>query len=162
MKFRKTIIFAPLAIIAVITILAFSSDNRKYQLSRQIAIFNAIVKELDLFYVDTIQPKKMIDKGIESMLKNLDPYTEYYSEEHSDELKMMTTGKYAGIGSVIRYHTDKKTTVIADPYDNMPAAKAGLPVSLITTKAKPNPKNSLPNASIIFETAVGFILRSPS
>ena len=126
MRFRKTIIFAPLAAIIVIAILAFSNDNRKYQLSRQITIFNAIVKELDLFYVDTIQPKKMIDKGIESMLKNLDPYTEYYSEEKADELKMMTTGKYAGIGSIIRYHDKKKSTVLSDPYEGLPAAKAGL------------------------------------
>ena len=126
MKLKKATIFVPLTILATIAILAFSNDNRKYQLSRQISIFNAIVKELDLFYVDTIQPKKMIDKGIESMLKNLDPYTEYYSEEHADELKMLTTGKYAGIGSVIRYHDKKKTTVLTDPYEGLPAAKAGL------------------------------------
>lgn len=126
MRLKKVIISVPLVAITAFAILAFSNDNRKYQLSRQISIFNAIVKELDLFYVDTIQPKKMIDKGIESMLKNLDPYTEYYSEEHSDELKMLTTGKYAGIGSVIRYHDKKKTTVLADPYDGLPAARAGL------------------------------------
>lgn len=126
MRLKKVIISVPLVAILVVTLMAFSNDNRKYQLSRQIAIFNAIVKELDLFYVDTIQPKKLIDKGIENMLKNLDPYTEYYSEENSDELKMLTTGKYAGIGSVIRYHEKKKTTVLTDPYEGLPAAKAGL------------------------------------
>ena len=126
MKFKKAIIFTPLAILVIITLFSFSNDNRKYQLSRQITIFNAIVKELDLFYVDTIQPKKIIDKSIESMLKNLDPYTEYYSEENSDELKMLTTGKYAGIGSVIRFHEKKNTTVLTDPYEGLPAAKAGL------------------------------------
>ncbi len=126
MRLKKVIISAPLVAILVMALMAFSNDNRKHQLSRQIAIFNAIVKELDLFYVDTIQPKKLIDKGIENMLKNLDPYTEYYSEENSDELKMLTTGKYAGIGSVIRYHEKKKTTVLTDPYEGLPAAKAGL------------------------------------
>jgi carboxyl-terminal processing protease len=60
------------------------------------------------------------------MLEKLDPYTTYYTEEGSQELKMMITGKYAGIGSLIRFHDKKNTTVIAEPYDNMPAAKAGL------------------------------------
>ena len=104
MKFKKAIIFTPLAILVIITLFSFSNDNRKYQLSRQITIFNAIVKELDLFYVDTIPPKKIIDKSIESMLRNLDPYTEYYSEENSDELKMLTTdifGFYADACIVI-------------------------------------------------------------
>lgn len=126
MKLNKTTIFTPLAIVAIIALLAFSNDNRKHILSKQVSIFNAIIKELDLFYVDTIQPKKLIDKGIETMLRNLDPYTEYYPEESSDELKMLTTGKYAGIGSIIRYHEKKKTTVLTNPYEGLPAAKAGL------------------------------------
>ena len=54
----------------------------------------------------------MINKSIDAMLRNLDLYTEYYPEEKSEKLKMMTTGKYAGIGSVIRFHTDKNTTLI--------------------------------------------------
>lgn len=124
MKIRKTILFSVIAI-TILALFAFSNDNRKYQLSKQITIFNAIVKELDLFYVDTIQPKKMIDKGIEAMLRNLDPYTEYYSEDDADDLKMLTTGKYAGIGSVIRFHKGKNTTVIVEPYEGLPAAKAG-------------------------------------
>ena len=128
MKIKKTVLFLPIAAITIISLLAFSNDNRKYQLSKQITIFNAILKELDLFYVDTIQPKKMIDKGIDAMLRNLDPYTEYYSEDDADNLKMLTTGKYAGIGSVIRFHKDRNTTVIADPYEGLPAAKSGLEI----------------------------------
>ena len=62
------------------------------------------------------------------MLSKLDPYTTYYNEEGSNELKMMITGKYAGIGSLIRFHEKENTTVIAEPYDNMPAAKAGLQI----------------------------------
>lgn len=116
----------PLAIITIVALLSFNNDWRKFQLSQQLNIFNTIIKDLDLFYVDTIAPEKLIRNGIDAMLGNLDPYTVYYSEKEADDLKMMITGKYAGIGSVIRYHTDKKTTVIADPYENMPAAKAGL------------------------------------
>ncbi|MBQ8270728.1 MAG: S41 family peptidase [Bacteroidaceae bacterium] len=128
MKIKKYIFIIPIATITIISLLAFSNDNRKYQLSKQISIFNAIIKELDLFYVDTIQPKKMIGKGIDAMLRNLDPYTEYYPEDEADDLKMLTTGKYAGIGSVIRFHKEKNTTVIADPYEGLPAAKGGLKI----------------------------------
>lgn len=126
MRKKHTLLILPLSIIAICTLFAFSNDRRKFQLSQQLNIFNTIIKELDLFYVDTIVPEKTIKQGIDAMLGSLDPYTVYYSEAEADELKMMTTGKYAGIGSVIRYHTVKKTTVIADPYENMPAAKAGL------------------------------------
>lgn len=126
MRKKHSLLILPLSFIAICSLLAFSNDRRKFQLSQQLNIFNTIIKELDLFYVDTIMPEKTIKQGIDAMLGSLDPYTVYYSEAEADELKMMTTGKYAGIGSVIRFHTGKKTTVIADPYENMPAAKAGL------------------------------------
>ena len=126
MRRRIPFIVFPLAVLSILTLLAFSNDRRKFNLSQQLNIFNSIIKELDLFYVDTIAPDKLIKNGVDAMLSKLDPYTVYYSEDDADELKMMITGKYAGIGSIIRYHNDKKTTVIAEPYDNMPAAKAGL------------------------------------
>ena len=105
---------------------SFADDRHKFRLARQLSVFNSIVKDLNLFYVDSIMPDKMINKGIDAMLSNLDPYTVYYPEEKSDELKMMTTGKYAGVGSTIRFHTDKNTTVLTEPYEGMPAYKAGL------------------------------------
>jgi carboxyl-terminal processing protease len=114
-----------LATIPTITISA-DDDKHKFQLSRQLSIFNAIVKDLNLFYVDSIMPEIMIGKGIDEMLRRLDPYTVYYNEKESEELKMMTTGKYAGIGSVIRFHTEKGTTVLTEPYEGMPAQRAGL------------------------------------
>lgn len=113
-------------IIICVSLVANADDKHRLHLARQLSIYNSIIKELNLFYVDSIMPEKMINKSIDAMLKNLDPYTVYYPEEKSEELKMMTTGKYAGIGSVIRFHTDRNTTVIADPYENMPAYKAGL------------------------------------
>ena len=103
-----------------------ADDKHKFRLARQLAVFNAIVKDLNLFYVDSIMPDKMINKGIEAMLRNLDPYTVYYPEDKDEELKMMTTGKYAGVGSTIRFHKDKNTTVFTGPYENMPAFKAGV------------------------------------
>lgn len=126
MRKRIPFIVFPLAVLTILTLLAFSNDRRKFRMSQQLNIFNTIIRELDLFYVDTIAPEKIIKDGIDAMLGKLDPYTVYYSEDDADELKMMITGKYAGIGSMIRFHTEKKLTVIAEPYDNMPAAKAGL------------------------------------
>ena len=123
----KRKIFTLLLIIAILPTITVKADEKhKFQLSRQISIINTIIKDLNLFYVDSIMPEIMINKSIDAMLHYLDPYTEYYPASKADELKMMTTGKYAGIGSVIRYHTDKKTTVLSEPYEGMPAQKAGL------------------------------------
>ena len=126
MRKRYLFITIPIALFTILAIFAFNKDRHKFQLSQQLSIFNSIIKELDLFYVDSIMPQKMIEGGIDAMLSGLDPYTVYYPEKEADELKIMITGKYAGIGSAIRFHTGKNTTVITDPYDNMPAAKAGL------------------------------------
>ena len=128
MKKSKIILILPLAIIIALCISAFKRDNHNFELSKQLSIFNNLVKEIDLFYVDTIAPENVIKAGIDAMLSKLDPYTTYYTEEGSEELKMMITGKYAGIGSLIRFHEKENTTVIAEPYDNMPAAKAGLQI----------------------------------
>lgn len=105
---------------------ASADDRHKFRLARKLSVFNAIVKDLNMFYVDSIMPDKMIDKGIHAMLANLDPYTVYYPEEKSEELKMMTTGKYAGVGSTIQFHKKKNTTVITNPYEGMPAYEAGI------------------------------------
>lgn len=128
MKKELRIILLVFVMVLLPVIAAKADEKHKLQLSRQLSVFNSIIKELNLFYVDSIMPEKMIGKSIEAMLRSLDPYTVYYSEEESDELRMMTTGKYAGIGSIIRYHTEKKTTVLAQPYEGMPAHKAGLQI----------------------------------
>ena len=104
---------------------AQSNSQRNFQMVQGMDVFTTICRELDMFYVDSINAKKIVGTGINAMLSQLDPYTVYYSEEEMDELKMMTTGKYAGIGSVIRqYQKDK--VVIAEPYAGSPAAKVGL------------------------------------
>ena len=123
----KRKIFVLLLIVATLPSIVVKADEKhKFQLSRQISIINSIIKDLNLFYVDSIMPEILINKSIDAMLSNLDPYTLYYPANKADDLKMMTTGKYAGIGSVIRFHTDKKTTVLSEPYEGMPAQKAGL------------------------------------
>ena len=115
--------------IVLITVAFFSfksGDDRNFQISKNLDIFNSIVKELDMFYVDTIDPNKTIREGIDNMLYSLDPYTVYYPENDQDELEMMVKGSYGGIGSLIRYNPKSKYTVIAEPYEGMPAAESGL------------------------------------
>ena len=122
--YKYTLLF--LALFFMTSANSIADDKHKFRLARQLAVFNSIVKDLNLFYVDSIMPDKMINKGIDAMLRYLDPYTVYYPEEKNEELKMMTTGKYAGVGSTIRFHKEKNTTVFTGPYENMPAFKAGI------------------------------------
>ena len=112
--------------------MAQNTGDRNFEAAKNIDIFTAICKELEQFYVDTLDSKKVVRKGIDYMLGQLDPYTVYYSDEDMGELKMMTTGKYAGIGSVIRlYQKDK--VIISEPYANSPAARAGLKAGDVLT-----------------------------
>lgn len=118
-----------IVVIVLITVAFFSfksGDDRNFQIAKNLDIFNSIVKELDMFYVDTIDPNKTIREGIDNMLYSLDPYTVYYPENDQDELEMMVKGSYGGIGSLIRYNPKSKYTVIAEPYEGMPAAESGL------------------------------------
>lgn len=90
------------------------TDDRNFQIVKSLDVFNSVFKELDLFYVDSIDPKEVIEYGIRAMLAKTDPYTEYYPEE-DNTLKEMTTGKFGGIGSVIRYYTPRKRVAIIEP-----------------------------------------------
>ncbi len=103
-----------------------SAKNHNFEVAKNLEIFNALYKNLDLMYVDTLDADKVITKGIDAMLSSLDRYTEYYPEERQKELKQMMTGKYAGIGALIRYHRKLKRVVIDEPYEGMPSALVGL------------------------------------
>ncbi|MBO6187567.1 MAG: S41 family peptidase [Prevotella sp.] len=105
---------------------AQSVRNHNLEVAKNLEIFNALYRNLDLMYVDTLDANKVITTGIDAMLHSLDPYTEYYPDERQKELKQMLTGKYAGIGALIRYHQKQKHVVIDEPYEGMPATEAGL------------------------------------
>ena len=100
-------------------------DDRNFQIVKSLDVFNSVFKELDMFYVDSIDPKGVVEYGIRAMLAKTDPYTEYYPEE-DNTLKEMTTGKFGGIGSVIRYYSPRKRVAIIEPSEGHPAAEAGL------------------------------------
>ena len=105
---------------------SFKEDDRNFQISKNLDIFNSIFKELDMFYVDTVNAEKMIQTGVEGMLSLTDPYTEYYPEEEVSSLKEMTPGKYGGIGAAIRYYEAKDRIAVVEPTEGMPAAEAGV------------------------------------
>ena len=114
------------ACMAVLGGWAQNVGDHNFEVAKNLDIFNAIYKQLEMSYVDTLRAGDVIGTGINAMLRSLDPYTVYYPEEDTKNLKMMFTGKYAGIGALIRYHQRLKTTVIDEPYEGMPAAVAGL------------------------------------
>lgn len=105
---------------------AQKTEDHNFEIAKNLEVFHEIVSELDRFYVDTINPTKVIEKGIQAMLSGIDPYTEYYPENDMKDLKMITTGKYAGIGAIIRQYTGRDYIYIDEPYEGMPAARYGL------------------------------------
>ena len=107
---------------------AFAQIDRDHDFKtvKNMDIFNSIYKNLDLMYVDTLDAEEVVGNGIKAMLGSLDPYTTYYPEEKVNELKNMLTGKYAGVGAVVRYNFQLQRVCISEPYENMPAAEVGL------------------------------------
>lgn len=102
-------------------------ENHNSKVARNLEIFNEIYKALDLFYVDTLAADTVIRWAIDGMLMKVDPFTGYYPADDED-LRQMATGKYAGIGSIIRYHKKHDRVVIDEPYANTPSQDAGLRV----------------------------------
>lgn len=120
-----------LTLVLLLLGLALSASAQKnkdhhFEVGKHLDIFNQVYKNLELLYVDTLNPKETIGTGINAMLRSLDPYTEYYAQDETKNLRMMLTGKYAGIGALIRKHQKLNRVVIDEPYANMPAAEAGL------------------------------------
>lgn len=107
-------------------LMAQPKGNHQLEVGKNLDIFNAVFRNLDLFYVDTLDASAAITTAIDGMLRSLDPYTEYYPESDTKDLKLMITGKYAGIGALVKYHFAKKRVVIDEPYEHMPAAEAGV------------------------------------
>ena len=123
---KQKIISFILFVSATVNLSAQDVRNHNLEVAKNIEIFNAIYKNLDLMYVDTLNASEVIGTGINAMLRSLDPYTEFYPEEKQKDLKMLMTGKYAGIGALVRYHQKLKRVVIEEPYAGMPAAQVGL------------------------------------
>ena len=101
-------------------------DKKTFTVAKSLNVFNSVVRELKMLYVDDFDYEKSVNTAIDAMLEDLDPYTEYYPAGDTEELEMMITGKYAGVGAIIRYSRKNNHVVVAEPYADMPAYKAGL------------------------------------
>lgn len=123
----KRILLSTLVSVLALTLSqAQNTRDHNFEVAKQLETFNAIYRNLDLMFVDTLNAEEVIGNGINAMLRSLDPYTEYYPASKKDDLKAMLTGRYAGIGALIRYHQKLKRVVIDEPYAGMPAAEVGL------------------------------------
>ena len=122
----KIIFPSLLLLLGVVAGRAQSDDGHNFTVAKNMDVFTAIYKNLDMLYVDTLDADEVIGNGINSMLRSLDPYTTYYPEDKMSDWRMKVQGKYAGIGAMIRYNMRLKNTVIMEPYEGMPAAEAGL------------------------------------
>ena len=121
MKYLKLTI-----ILLILTAINVNAQTRKnnFEISKSIDIYNNVLRQLNMYYVDEINPAELNESAINAMLEGLDPYTVFIPESQIEDVKLLTTGEYGGIGAIIQYSDGK--TMISEPYEGFPAAKAGL------------------------------------
>lgn len=118
-----------LVIIVTLAVLAFSfrePAEKYFDIAKSLDIFATLFKEVNAYYVDEVEPQKLIRTSIDGMLSSLDPYTDYIPEDEIESFRITTTGQYGGVGALIGIINKK--TVITHPYKNFPAFKAGIRV----------------------------------
>lgn len=120
-KYRRTLTIAGITALSFLPIAA--ADNY-FEISKNMEIYSDIYKNLNMYYVDDIDPNKLMRDGVDAMLQSLDPYTNYISEAEMEGYRLQTTGKYGGIGAAIKKRGDE--VIIVDPYENAPAFNAGI------------------------------------
>jgi carboxyl-terminal processing protease len=122
---RKLALISAIILTAVLsTAFLINQESRDFRIGKNLDIFFSLFRELNTFYVDEINPDKIVRTGIDNMLKSLDPYTVYYSESEIDDFAFMTTGKYGGIGCMVRNGGDY--AIITQVYKGFPADLAGI------------------------------------
>lgn len=124
-----------------------ASENHNSKITRNLEIFNEIYRALDLYYVDTLAADTVIRWAIDGMLMRVDPFTGYYPAD-DDDLRQMATGKYAGIGSYIRFHEKLDRVVISEPFDNSPSQEAGLKAGDIIISIDGKDIKGMPSAKV--------------
>ncbi len=120
---KKSTIFIVLSFFLIGNLSAQKRDKH-FDINKNLSIFNTLLRELNTHYVDSINYDKLIKSGIDNMLGTLDPYTVYIPESENEQIKIMTSGEYGGIGSLIMKRNNE--VIISEPYENMPAQKNGL------------------------------------
>ena len=123
MNFKK---FKVLFLIPLILVLASSQKTEKdyFEISKNLKLVASVYEKINNYYVDEVIPGRVMKKGIEAMLKSLDPYTTYISESQIEDFRFTTTGEYGGIGANIKKRKNK--VLISELYENSPAQKSGI------------------------------------
>ena len=124
MNWKKILLGTLLVAVLGLGFYSFTGDQKNFEIAKNLDIYYTLFRELNLFYVDNINPNKLVKTSIDDMLQSLDPYTNYISEDQIEDFRFMTTGEYAGIGAVIGKQNNK--IVISEPYEGFPAQKNGL------------------------------------
>ena len=109
---------AAAAIFVIVSFFSFA-QTQGFEVLKNLELMDMIYEQLDMYYVDELQPGEMGKTAIDAMLKELDPYTVYYHESNMEDYRLMTTGQYGGIGALVRKIGD--ATFIAEPYEGNPA-----------------------------------------
>lgn len=122
-RIKNTVVIFSLVIMSTF-LLAFKSDF--FEVAKQMEIYTTLFKELNLYYIDEINPAELTEKAINEMLNDLDPYTRYYDEQGVEEVKINSSGEYSGIGAESRYYDNK--LVIAEVYEGYSAEEQGIKV----------------------------------
>ncbi|UYQ92461.1 S41 family peptidase [Chitinophaga horti] len=123
MRKRNKLIAISLLLLSL-GITAFSDNDKYFQIAKNLDIFAAFYRELNTYYVDDLPADKLMQRGIEAMLEETDPYTDFVSEDNLDDLKFMATGKYGGVG--VSIFTRGDSTAITDVYEGSPMHRAGI------------------------------------
>jgi len=124
MKMKRVVAGLVTLLFAGVVLFSFTNDQKNFEIAKNLDIYYSLFRELNAFYVDDINPNKLVKTSIDEMLESLDPYTNYISEEDVEDFRFMTTGEYAGIGALISKQNGK--IIIAEPYEGFPAQKFGL------------------------------------
>lgn len=122
-KYLRTLLLA-IPVAAGLLFVSFRQDDRLFEIARNLDIYATLFKELNAYYVDEVNPNRLIKTSIDGMLRTLDPYTVYYAEDDIEDYMTMTTGKYNGIGAMVSSADNRY--IIMMVYEDTPAQKAGL------------------------------------
>lgn len=123
---KRLLLTCAILALSVASACAQTDKDHNFDVVKNLSVFNEIYKQLDLLYVDTLNANEVVGGAINAMLQRLDPYTEYYPADKTGDFLELITGKFAGIGAMIRYNQKLRNTVIEEPYEGMPAAEVGL------------------------------------
>ena len=124
MNYKINLIKQLLFSVALLFSLQAKAQSNGFEVIKSLELMDQIYENLDLYFVDDVQPGKLSKVAIDAMLKELDPYTVYYAEANIEDYRLMTTGQYGGIGSLIKKADDY--VYISEPYEGNPAQKSGL------------------------------------